>query len=348
MMARIRWYCDLLWLPAFWLMLLACPLRPAAAADASTADYQKRCAQAGVIRCVGFDTAADIKGRYGNPSGILIGASEPVLDTAVKASGGSSLRFTIPSQSPADTSGAYFTNFSDDLSVQFGENQEFFVQWRQRFSPALLTTRYRGGQGWKLAIVGTGDQPKKRYASCTALEVVVNSFYQEGFPGMYNSCTGSTSHRAYHPFQEPVPPHDFKLQNARRAPYCLYSQKPSSYLPPAGNCFGYFPDEWMTFQMRIKTGPRVKDEFAGSYVTLWMARENQPSELVIEWGPYNLTAGNPADDQRFGKVWLLPYHTGKDPSEEHPVAYTWYDELIISRTRIADPAAVPAAAPSPR
>ena len=74
-----------------------------------------------------------------------------------------------------------------------------------------------------------------------------------------------------------------------------------------------------------------------SRVRLWVARENKLSELVIDWGPYNLTAGSRAEDQRFGKVWLLPYHTGKDPSQVHPVAYTWYDELIISRTRIADP-----------
>ncbi len=328
------------------LLVLAC--RAAFAAEpspaAATQDFNTRCKQPGVVKCVGFDRPGDISGRYGQPSGIHKGASEPVLDTAIKASGNSSLKFTIPSQSPADTSGSYFTNFSDDLALQFGENQEFFVQWRQRFSRELLTTRYRGGYGWKLAIVGSGDQPKKTYGSCTALEIVVNSYYQEGFPILYNSCTGSSSHRAYDPFSERLPPHDFKLQNARPAPHCLYSQRPSSFLPPTGNCFGYFPDEWMTFQLRVKTGPRVKDEFADSHVSLWMARENQPSELVIDWGPYNLTAGNPADNQRFGKVWLLPYHTGKDATEVHPVAYTWYDELIISRSKIADPASVPAGA----
>ena len=42
-------------------------------------------------------------------------------------------------------------------------------------------------------------------------------------------------------------------------------------------------------------------------------------------------------DQRYGKIWLLPYNTGKDPAQVHPTAYTWYDELIISRNKIADP-----------
>ena len=44
-----------------------------------------------------------------------------------------------------------------------------------------------------------------------------------------------------------------------------------------------------------------------------------------------------AEDLKFGKIWLLPYDTGKDPSQSHPTAFTWYDELIISRTQIADP-----------
>ena len=88
----------------------------------------------------------------------------------------------------------------------------------------------------------------------------------------------------------------------------------------------------------IKTGPRVGDEFANSYVTLWMAREGQASEMVINWGPYYLSAGSLAEDQKYGKVFLLPYQTQKDPTQVHPFAYIWYDELIISRNLIADPA----------
>ena len=41
---------------------------------------------------------------------------------------------------------------------------------------------------------------------------------------------------------------------------------------------------------------------------------------------------------RYGKVWLLPYNTGRDSSVTNPVAYTWYDELIVARARIPDPA----------
>jgi hypothetical protein len=298
---------------------------------------------------VGFDSAAEIAGQWGDNTGITSGASTPVLDTSVKASGASSLKMTIPSNSPADTSGSFFANFSSDLSVQFTENAEFFVQWRQRFSPEFLNTSYTNSNGWKQIIISAGDQPGctssntasgNCQTSCTALETVVQNGALRGFPGMYNSCTGSSSHGAFDPFDQPFGAFDFKLQNARPSPFCLYSQgqtNPTTFFPPTGNCFGYFPNEWMTFQIRVKTGPRVNDEWTNSFVTLWMAREGQPSQAVITWGPYNLSAGSPTENLKYGKVWLLPYQTNKDPSQATPTAFTWYDELIISRTQIADP-----------
>jgi hypothetical protein len=133
---------------------------------------------------------------------------------------------------------------------------------------------------------------------------------------------------------------DFKLQNARPAPYCLYSQtrtNPPGALPPTGNCLGFSANNWMTFQVHVKIGQRVNDEWANSFVKLWIASEGQPSQLAIDWGPYNLSAGQPAVDQKFGKIWLTPFMTGKDETQIHPTAYTWFDELIISRQKIADP-----------
>ena len=44
---------------------------------------------------------------------------------------------------------------------------------------------------------------------------------------------------------------------------------------------------------------------------------------------------SPAEVDRFV---YLPYQTGKDPARRHSSGYTWYDELVISRSRIADPA----------
>jgi chitodextrinase len=318
-----------------------------------SSDFETRCSQPGVLKCVSFDSSTQIAWTYGSVSGVFAGtSSNPTIDTSEKASGNGSLKFTIPSNSGANAGGSYFTNFSDDFSVQFDGNSEFYFQWRQRFSPEMLQTFFASGSAitaWKQIIVGTGDKPGcnpstsasgKCYGSCTALETVMVNYYSHDFPIMYNSCTGSTSHGPYVPFEERYGAYDFKLQNARPSPYCLYSQgktSPTTFFSPAGNCVGYVANEWMTFQVRIQTGPRVKDEFANSYVQVWMAREGQPSQLVINWGPYNLTAGSLETNQKFGKIWLLPYMTGKDSSRVHPTAYTWYDELIISRNKIADP-----------
>ena len=303
-------------------------------------DFETRCKAEGVVRCIGFDAPEEIAGGYGANSGILPGMTTPIIDSTVKASGRGSLKFTVPPFSSANTSGSYFTNFSSDLSQTFGQNSEFYIQWRQRFSSEFLKTEYLHGEGWKQAIIGSGDRIGHPYSSCTDLEVVVQNTYQRGFPALYNSCSGSSSHAAYDPFQERYGAYDFKLQNSRPAPFCLYSQgrtSPVTFFPPKGNCFAYFPNEWMTFQIHIVAGPRVGDEFVKSKVRLWVAREHLPSELVIDWGPYNLTAGQPSEDQRFGKIWLLPYHTDKDPAQNHPTGYIWYDELIISRKRVPDP-----------
>ena len=47
--------------------------------------------------------------------------------------------------------------------------------------------------------------------------------------------------------------------------------------------------------------------------------------------------------EKYGKVWLLPYSgTAVFPS----TSYTWYDELIISRSRIPDGAVGDVLAPA--
>src|SRR5689334_15700758 len=75
---------------------------PSAFAATTDVDFAKRCADPGVVKCVNFDSPADIAGRWTNNSGLTIGASTAVIDPSVKASGGGSLLFTIPSQSWGD------------------------------------------------------------------------------------------------------------------------------------------------------------------------------------------------------------------------------------------------------
>jgi len=325
-----------------------------------TQDFATRCAQSGVVRCFGFDTNADLGGPFGSNFGSFNNCEGtqprgcgllPTIDNSLSASGAGSLKFVIPSQSGAGASGQWFANFSPDLLTRFGANSEFYIQWRQRFSSDFLNTYYQVGAGWKLSIIGVGDTAGSGCtanttvpcaSSCTANDVVVQNTNLRGFPQMYNSCSGSASHGPYDPFEIGGifnGNFDVQFQNNRPSPYCLYSQgltDPKTFLPPSGNCFGFFPNEWMTFQIHVKTGPYVNGEFQNSHIDLWVAREGQPSQQIYNWGPYNLSAGA---NEPYGKVWLLPYHTGKNPTQVTPIAYTWYDELIISHQKISDPAA---------
>src|SRR6185436_9602306 len=104
-------------------------------------------AAAGVVRCVGFDQSSDIAGTYGNNSGMTAGDSTPQLDSTIKASGNSARKFTIPANSGANSTGSYPTNFSPDPATQFGEKSDFYIQWRQRFSPEFISAVYAGGGG---------------------------------------------------------------------------------------------------------------------------------------------------------------------------------------------------------
>jgi hypothetical protein len=261
--------------------------------------FEQRCADPAVVKCVGFDTPAEVDPFVYPPHGATEKRGRVVTD--VKASGAGALRFDVPFTTAADTSGAYWQNFSDDLSVQFGEGQEFFVQGRQRFSPAFL------GRGWKQAIIGEGDRPGVTVYSCTQLEIVTQNTDQRGFAQLYHSC-GRKDGR-YEP-----------LDNVRAIPYR--------------------PNQWMTFQVQVKIGRWYQNDRRyrrDSTVRLWVAEEGRPSKLAVNQTGYDLANENPA--ARYGKVWLLPYGSfRKVPSQREPIAYTWYDELLVSRSRIADPA----------
>lgn len=280
-------------------------------------DFEARCHAPGVVRCMGFDFQKETDRYIYPPWGDTEKRGMVVSD--IKASGAGSLRFVVPSQSPNDGSGSFKINFADDLSVQFGEGEEFYVQWRQRFSRDFLSTFYEGGYGWKQATIGEGDRQGFFSPGCTQLELVVQNVNQAGFPQMYHSCGGKDG---------------------------LYE--------PLGGGGEYVADEWMAFQVHVKIGTWYKndgDYHGDSIVQLWVARQGQPSKLVIDLSPrpvtflgmtipgmghgYDLANNEPA--AKYGKLILGPYHTGKNPEQVHPVGYIWYDELIISTQPIQDP-----------
>jgi hypothetical protein len=319
---------------------------PVVTPPAGSSDFDVRKSAPGVVRWFDFDTPPPVWSGAPINYGVTPGnQTTPTLDTSIKASGAGSLRFDIPSAGTSNASGTFFANFSSDLSKRYGENSEFFLQWRQRFSATMVNYTFLasgGGQqaGIKQMGLDAGDYVApslpygvRTYSTCEAIDVLVQTYYQQRFPISYNSCTGSPSHGPYAGFYSNEPGGDFGLQNAAGCMYSDYSK-----------CFRWVADEWLTFEVRIKTGARVNGEFQNSEYQLWAARDGKAPQLLIDWHPgvngyFPLTArdGNTNDDQSFGKVWLLPYMTGKDQVTPHPLAQTWYDELIIAEKPIAFP-----------
>jgi hypothetical protein len=293
-------------------------------------DFDTRKSAPGVFRYFDFDSQAEADPHIRPPWNQTVKRAKIVTD--VRASGLGSLRFEVPSNSPSDSSGSFWLNFADDLSVQFGEGDEFFVQWRQRFSPEFLNAY--GGQGWKQAIIGEGDRPGEAVSSCTQLEIVMNCDPRFMGPTMYHSCGGKDGR------YEGLDIWDDSLGNfvVQNAVDCLY---PGFASPP---CVKYKSNQWITYQVQIKIGTWYKND--GRYrkdstIRMWMAEEGKPAVLLIDRSPESGTgydiANNDAANALYGKIWFLPYNTNKDSSISHPTAYTWYDELILSRQRIPDP-----------
>jgi hypothetical protein len=300
------------------------------------ADFLRRCRSDGVIRCFGFDSQSEVDPHVRPPWGAI--QKRGIVDTQIKASGAGSLRFEIPPFTGADTSGNFSLDFADDLDAQFGPGQEFYVQWRQRFSPEFLNTDYKDGNGWKQAVIGEGDRPGFTAPSCTELELVVQNTWQRGFPQMYHSCGQKDGQ--YEPLQHWSDElNDIVLQQGDVT--CTYRNQKSP------QCIRYQPNEWMTFQIHVKVGTWYQNDHVyhhDSTVQLWVAKDGEPAKLVIDFRPgspqggYDLANSNPP--AKYGKIWLLPYHTNKSSLQNYPTAYTWYDELIISRKKILNPVSV--------
>lgn len=133
-------------------------------------------------------------------------------------------------------------------------------------------------------------------------------------------------------------------------------------------CFTYRPDEWISYMVHVKLGPegravssvsnREQPGYVDSTYELYAAYAGEDFQLlhrqsgiVIPKGQYYLggdpmqkssyqsgwSPNNGHPQAKYGKLWLLSYMTFKDPTEDTPKASTWYDEVIVSRCRIAAP-----------
>lgn len=113
---------------------------------------------------------------------------------------------------------------------------------------------------------------------------------------------------------------------------------------PAARAFVWVPDEWLTFQVRIKvpTYNATSGFYEGGELQACVARAAQPSQVFFDWRPG--VSGYPTSGHTlytgglpYGKVLFFPWLTSKDARQDHPVCRTWYDEAIVARRPINDP-----------
>jgi hypothetical protein len=362
------------------------PSRKAAMQDAKlpgqALEFEQRCADPNVVLCDPLDSARvrgvsitpktrnatlpeALKGRSRDWRWCHhvdgVSPSTPKLDRDVKSSGPGSLKFTVPSKSGAAAAGYCQINFTPENSVQFGEGETFFVQFRLRLScdllfvdcdpksPAYKQKRrvFRGTSGptaFKVSIINAGDHPDlpNPVGSCTWQHLVLVDG-GKGIIAGYHSCGWYDGHRA-------------SLGLHRKTGRGLYDFQPVRQKKdnPVGGCFNLHPitgqslsgasdgcilwtaDEWLTVTQQVTVGrwvDKLSDPARSSNVRVWVAREGQKPVLVID---YDRNLRRPEKPfMKYGKIWLLPYMTNKDRSEEHPEAYMWFDELIVSRGPIA-------------
>lgn len=283
---------------------------PAPPPTSDPSDFDAACSQSGVLKCIGFDSASEL-----DP--YLTAADDDqihgFLDTSVSASGGGSLRFEIPPFSSSDSSGAW----RDDLGGSFGEGDRFYVAFKQRFSQAMVDTDFDGA-GWKQMII------HRNGPSCASVQLVTQNQFHNGFPTMYTDCG------AYNFYIE-QPDGDFHLQQGDYV--CRYRS------PNTTDCSYYRADNWMTFYYEVEVG---NWDTPNSVVRAFVAYEGEPLMQFVDMRDVSFEYDSSPSDT-FDIIQLTPYHTDKNASLNHPVAHTWYDDLIISTQPIYDVDAIPTA-----
>lgn len=256
-------------------------------------DFKARCDAAGVLKCLGFDTDAGLEGKQGGAK----------IDKELKASGTGSMFVDIgPSASSAPG------NIVVKLGADFKEGSALFLQWRQRFSPSMITTDL-GGEGFK-QIVMYDAQPG------TNVEVAMLNLKYAGYPSFYTAMGASY-------FEKKLTGGDVTRQWHGDTVICTEKDK--------SKCMKYQPDQWMTFYYEQHIGTWGQPN---STIKVWWGAENKPLTQFIDISDY--TFKSESANSAYRTIWIGPYSLGRTGSG-FAQASTWFDEFIISKEPIKAP-----------
>ncbi len=296
-------------------------------------DFMVRCAQPGVVVCQGFDDPGGIPHNNGagatSNSGADAGTGStfPTQDTSITASGAGSMRFDLPTPTGSanpDGDWKQYTNrllsatANSSTTTLFGQNSTFYVQFRQRMSPAYITNTW-GGTFWKQTIFANN------ICSYCSQEITTVNGNNRGFFEMY-------AQAATDPLQIDLGNGDFLLEQGDTSTtgYNCHYQNPTQ-----ATCFYYQPNVFMTFYYKVHIGTFGQPN---SSIQAWALLPGQgySGHEVINIQNHTLNADGGNVPPGWNTIYLLPYLTGGYTGASGP-ATTWYDELLISSTPISAP-----------
>jgi hypothetical protein len=263
-----------------------------------------------------------------------------ITTDCTQAADGCSLKFTILPGFVQGEPGWFNYNFSSDLSKAFGQGQEFYVQFRERLDPAMLTpANFPNTEGFKLAIIAEGDSLTAQAGNCgnSPTDTVIQQDWEAGaqYPMLYVNC--SYSGGAYHFLESPYEVVQYQIPggsgNYLDQPYAGCPHYSGRGIPETDpTCWNFVGNEWFTVQEHVKVGTWGQPN---SVLDVWFAHAGQPSVLVTGATDAALTDDGSGVTGKFGKIVLLPYQTNMSGSLVNSAV--WYDDLIVSTARIPDP-----------
>jgi hypothetical protein len=194
-----------------------------------------------------------------------------------------------------------------------GEGDTFYVQFRFRVDSNMLIPT--SGGGWKVVIF------HRNSATCANMEITTRN--KKGRLHMYTNCGGRN-------IEIKLPRYEHHLQHGSNdvdGYHCMYKD-----INPV-DCFYYPPDQWITIYYRVTIGDWGQNN---SILETWVGLEGQELKQVVKRTDYRLDFNQLATD-KFNKVFLSVYNTGRQAGQTHPFSRAWYDELIVSDRPILPP-----------
>ena len=304
-----------------------------ATANGDAITFQTRCAAAGVIQCDAMDTVADTTPYFGNSNG---GTGTGVLDTTVFPPGSGlagSAKLTVPAnQGGADLAG----NWNKAWVQGFGQNSDFYVQYRIRMDQNFTNYNWAagtgGGGGHKFSIFHYAS------ASCAGIELTTQDQYQRGYPQMYTDC-GSND------FNVNLGNGDFLYEQGNpvdgttvtnTAYNCHRNSTGPQSCAEVETPGTQHPNEWLTFYYHIHVGAWGSPN---STIQAWFAYQGGNLQPFVNMSNQVILCNNSpcsTDPAVFNHVTLTIYNTGYTGTG-NPQASVWYSSFILSTQPIPAP-----------